>query len=152
MDFVIAGLQGAGLALAAGAFFGAAGQREVLGAVLAVCAVAAGAYLWGLSLTSDFGVADVADDDHPAWPGWLVGGLFAIASYNIWRGVSAAAGSREGAGAGIALFIAGGAALAGALSLVLPFAGALVIAACIWLALGRRRRAGEKYEGLRSLR
>ena len=51
----------------------------------------------------------------------------------------------------IVAFAAAGIVVA-AFSLFLPPVSLLALAAVIWLAAGRRRRAGEKYEGLRILR
>ena len=65
MDLFLAGCQGAGLAVAAGALAGASGRRGTPGVVLLVLAVIGGA-------AALFGIA-LANEDHPAWPGWPVG-------------------------------------------------------------------------------
>ena len=64
VDLFLATCQGIGLALAAGTFGGASGRRGVVGFLLAAAAAIGGGILFGASL---------ADGDHPAWPGWLVG-------------------------------------------------------------------------------
>ena len=147
MDLVEAGCQGLGLALAAGALLGAPGLKGTPGAALALIAVVAGAALYGASLTPE---------DHPAWPGFLIGAPAALIAYVTARGVAAAAQSRagEGGAGGVALFVALYAVALAGLSLLGPVAlisiGALI--ATIWLYATRRRAADEKYEGLRSLR
>jgi hypothetical protein len=151
MDLFLATCQGLGLALAAGIVAGAiAGtvpeSARGLTLVLLLAAVLGAALAFGASLESE---------DHPAWPGWPVGAALALLSFGVSRGVVAGAAGRAGASgspAAIAATVAlVGLALAG-LSLLLPpvslvFGGALAV-----LALRRRRRADEKYEGLRSLR
>jgi hypothetical protein len=153
MDHVTAGFQGVGLALAAGLLCAAPGRRDTAGVVLAVIAAIAGGFLFGLSLTSDFGVASIADQDHPAWPGWIAGAVLALCAYFVWRDVSAAAQSREGPTMGVAGLIGLVAIVAAGIALLIPLvSGILDLAGTGYLALRRRRRAGEKYEGLRVLR
>ena len=141
----MAGFQGLGLALAAGVLAGAvapAGQaRWVLGALAAVL----GGFLFGASLTPE---------GHPAWPGWLVGAPAALFAFVAISDVARAARERAGDGAlGVALYLGAGALILAGLSL-LPTAPVSVLAlvGIVWLYFGRRRRAGEKYAGLRSLR
>jgi hypothetical protein len=147
MDLLEAGCQGLGLALAAGALLGAFGVRGSAGTVLAVFAAGAGAVLFGMSLSAE---------DHPAWPGWIAGALAAEFAYMTARDVAAAAQSRagEGGAGGIALFIALIAIALAGLSLLGPVALISIVAliATLWLYATRRSQAGEKYEGLRSLR
>lgn len=147
MDLLEAGCQGLGLALAAGALGGSLGIKGTPGTALALAAAVAGAALFGASLTPE---------DHPAWPGWLIGAPAAFLSYVTARDVAIAAQSRagEGGAGGVAFFIALYAAALAGLSLLGPVAliaiGALV--ATVWLYATRRQAAAEKYEGLRSLR
>ena len=147
MDLLEAGCQGLGLALAAGALFGAPGQTGTAGRALAILAVIAGAALFGASLTAE---------DHPAWPGWIAGGLAGLLAYLTARDVAAAARNRTGGegGAGIALYIAAAALALAALALLGPAAlvSLAVLLATLWLFATRRRKAGEKHAGLRSLR
>jgi hypothetical protein len=143
MDLFLAGCQGLGLALAAGIFAGASGRRGAIGAILLAIAVIGGAALFGISL---------AEEDHPAWPGWPVAALAAWFAFTVARGVSEGARERaEGAGASELIIAVAALALAG-LSLVAPPISLAALAALAWLALGRRQRAGRKYEGLRTLR
>ena len=143
MDLFLAGCQGTGLALAAGAFSGASGRRGAIGALLLAAAVVGGVALFGLSLS---------EEDHPFWPGVPLGAALAAFAFALIRGVSEGARAREqGAGATEALIAAAALVLAG-LSLVVPPISLLAAAGLAWLAAGRRRRAGRKYEGLRTLR
>jgi hypothetical protein len=147
MDLLEAGCQGLGLALAAGALLGAPGLRGGAGTGLAIAAAVAGAILFGISLTPE---------DHPAWPGWLIGAPAGLLSYVAARDLAAAAQSRAGNGGagGVALFVVLYALGLAGLSLLGPLALVSILALVGTLALlaGRRRQAGEKHEGLRSLR
>lgn len=147
MDLLEAGCQGLGLALAAGTLLGAPGRSGGPGFALAAVAVVAGALLFGASLTPE---------DHPAWPGWLVGAPAAALAYVTARDIAAAAQGRagDGGGPGVAALVAlvavalAGLSLAGPVALVsLP-----ALAATAWLFAARRRKAGAKHAGLRSLR
>ena len=143
MDLFLAGCQGLGLALAAGIFAGASGRRDALGTALLVAAAFGGAALFGISLTQE---------DHPAWPGFLPGALFAWFAFTVTRDVAAGAAGRAEAGSATGLLIAVSALALAGLSLVVSPISLLVLAALAWLALGRRSRADRKYEGLRTLR
>jgi hypothetical protein len=147
MDLLEAGCQGLGLALAAGALLGAFGIRGSAGIVLAVLAAGAGAALFGASLSAE---------DHPAWPGWVMGALAGEFAFMTARDVAAAAQSRagEGGAGGIALFIALFAIALAGLSLLGPVAliSLAALLATLWLWATRRSQAGQKYEGLRTLR
>jgi hypothetical protein len=153
MDLVIAGFQGLGIAIALAALCGAVGWYGLPGNLLAALAAIAGGWLFGFSLTEDFGVADVADEDHPAWPGWIVGALVGLLAYLVWREVSAGAQSRAGSAGFIPVYITVLALALGVLVLLVPLASGIIgLVVTAWLALQRRRRAGEKYAGLRVLR
>ena len=149
MDFAEAGAQGLALAVASGALFGAAALRGNAGIALAALAVVLGAFLYGFSLTE-------APEDHPAWPGWVVGGPVAALAYFTLRDVASVAATRAGeGGAGGVAFLIGLAALALAgISLIGPLAyvGVVALLATVYLAFARRKRAGEKHAGLRTLR
>jgi hypothetical protein len=145
MDVFLAGCQGLGLALAAGALAGAPGRPQSSGGVwLALAGMAAGAALFALSLSAD---------DHPAWPGLPAGALVGLLSWWVVSDVVAGARAREQAsGRGVGLFVAVYALVVAGLSLVVSPVALAALAATAWLALGRRRREARKYEGLRSLR
>lgn len=143
MDLFLAGCQGAGLALAAGAVAGASGRRGAVGLVLLVAGIAGGAALFGVSL---------AEEDHPAYPGWPVGALLAAFAFAVVRDLAEAAARRAGGGGFTAALIALGALALAGLSIVLAPGALLGLLALLWLYLGRRSRAGRKYEGLRTLR
>lgn len=145
MDLFIAGCQGLGLALAAGALFGAPALRGTPGNIAAVAALILGAFLSGASLTPH---------DHPAWPGWVVGAPAALLAYSVSHKVSEGARDRAASeGAGITVYIGLVAALLAGLSL-LPVSPISIVALIgfIVLALAQRRRSSEKHAGLRSLR
>lgn len=143
MDLFLAGCQGAGLALAAGAVAGASGRRGAVGLVLLVAGIAGGAALFGVSL---------AEEDHPAYPGWPVGALLAAFAFAVVRDLAEAAARRAGGGGFTAALIALGALALAGLSILLAPGALLGLLALLWLYLGRRSRAGRKYEGLRTLR
>jgi hypothetical protein len=143
MDLFLAGCQGLGLALAAGIFSGASGRRGAIGMALLLAAVVGGGALFGISLT---------EEDHPAWPGFVPGAVFAWFAFTVTRDVAAGAADRAEAGGATGLIIAvSGLALAG-LSLVVPPISLLALASLAYLAYARRQRADRKYEGLRTLR
>jgi hypothetical protein len=143
MDLFFAGCQGIGLAIAAGALAGALGVRGTLGTVLALLAMVGGAALFGISL---------AAEDHPAWPGWPVGAALAGFAYVVTRDLAEGAARRaDGAGFTGALIALAALVLAG-LSVLVPPVALVALVGLVWLQLGRRRRAGRKYEGLRTLR
>jgi hypothetical protein len=143
MDLFEAGCQGVGLALATGAFGGASGRRGAIGFVLLAIAIVSGAFLFGLSLESE---------DHPAWPGWAIGALLAAFAYFVVRDFAEGAARRADEAGITAILIAVTALALAGLSLVFGPIGLLGLVALLWLWLGRRRRAAQKYEGLRTLR
>jgi hypothetical protein len=154
MDAFLQGCQGIGLALAVGAAGGAiagalSGARPLGGPVLylpGALAVVGGALLFGASL---------AAEDHPAWPGWIVGALIGLGAFGLTAVVVAAAGRRTGEGGSggslAAIVIIFALVLAG-LSVLVPPVSLLALLGALWLALSRRRAASRKYEGLRVLR
>jgi len=143
MDFFLAACQGVGLALAAGSLAGAPGRRESIGTLLLAVAIVAGAILFGVSLE---------EEDHPAWPGWPLGAALAAFAFVVVRDLAAAAAKRAEGGGFIMVLIAFAAlALAGLSILVKPL-GLVAFAGLLWLYAGQRRRAAQKYEGLRTLR
>ena len=58
----------------------------------------------------------------------------------------------EQAAAALPVYAEGAALAAAGLSILFPPLAVLVLAALVWLLAGGRRRAGEKYAGLRILR
>ncbi|HXV52646.1 MAG TPA: hypothetical protein VD765_05410 [Solirubrobacterales bacterium] len=143
MHFFEAACQGIGLAVACGALAGAFGRRDGIGTVLLVLAVVGGAILFGVSL---------AEEDHPAWPGWPAGALIAAGSFRVVSDFAAGAAARaEGGGFIAALIVLGALATAG-LSVIWRPLGLVALAGIIYLGVARRQRAARKYEGLRTLR
>ncbi len=143
MDLFLAGCQGLGLALAVGIFAGASARRDSIGWILLAVAALGGAALWGMSL---------AQEDHPAWPGWPVGAIFAWFAFTVSRDVAEGAAARDGGAGASGLLIAVAALALAGLSLLVPPISLLALAGLGWLALSRRRRSSRKYEGLRTLR
>lgn len=105
--------------------------------------------------------ASLAEEGETAWPGLIAGALAAafaalIAGDVLEGAIERAARAKEDAVSDTAntltlVFAFGGIAIA-ALALFVPPASLVVAAGLLILAIGRRRKAGEKYEGLRILR
>ena len=100
------------------------------------------------------GAGSLADRDHPIVPGIVAGAAAAVLGFYAARSLFARVRRRlepdaQGAlpvyGEGAALGAAGG-------SILFPPLAILVVGALAWLLAGGRRRAGEKYAGLRILR
>jgi hypothetical protein len=151
MDLFLATCQGIGLALAVGGAAGAvAGTRGEVGggvaAVLVAVALIAGGFLFGASLSSE---------DHPAWPGWLAGALVALLGFFAAQGIVAGAAARARGGGSaftLAAYVIAAAAILAVVSLFVSPIALVAFVGVAWLAIGRRRRAGRKHEGLRVLR
>jgi hypothetical protein len=143
MDLFLATCQGIGLALAAGTFGGASGRRGVIGFLLAAVAAIGGGIMFGASL---------AADDHPAWPGWLIGAVIAVVTFGIVNGVVAGALARHEGASSIGLIVALAGLVLAAVSLFVEPVALVALVAVVWLGSARRRRAQRKYEGLRVLR
>jgi Domain of unknown function (DUF4126)/YwiC-like protein len=113
-------------------------------ALLAI-SVAAGALLAAGSL---------ADDDNPVWPGIVGGVACAVLGFFAARTLFSRVRRRLDPEAQTVLPAYGEAAgLVGAgASVLFPPLAVVVIGALVWLLVGSRRRAGEKYAGLRILR
>jgi hypothetical protein len=144
MDLFLAGSQGLGLALAAGALAGAPGRPGSFAVSFAIAGAAAGAVASGLSLE--------AEDPSATVPGVVVGGLAASLSWWVASDVGAGARGREQVGAGVAFFVVLYALALAGLSLAVPPVALFALIITAWLAIGRQRREARKYEGLRSLR
>jgi hypothetical protein len=143
MSLFLATCQGIGLAVATGTFGGASGRRGAIGIVLAVGAAIGGGILFAISLSNR---------DHPAWPGVPLGILIALFAFGVVSAVVAGAQARARGASSIGLIVAVIALIVAALSVLLEPFGLVALAALLWLASARRRRAQRKYEGLRILR
>jgi hypothetical protein len=119
--------------------------RSPLGPTLAALGPALGALLFAGSL---------ADDGYTAWPGLIAGAAC---------GLLAAAGAGDlfartrarldaAAAAALPLYAEGSGLVLAGLSVLAPPVGPVALVFLGWLWLGGRRRAGEKYAGLRVLR
>lgn len=87
------------------------------------------------------------------WPGLALGAAAAALTFLLADGFLAGATARSEETAGtLNLMVTGAAVALVFLALFLPPASILAAIGLVVLAAGRRRRAGEKYEGLRSLR
>ena len=122
-----------------------AGQRTPAETVLGVISLVLGALLFAGSL---------ARGHYAAWPG-LIGGVVCAAvgiaaSLPLLRRVRARLDA-EAAGA-LPLLAEGAAAFAAGLSVIAPPVGVIVLALLVWLLVASRRRADQKYAGLRILR
>lgn len=115
-----------------------------LGAALAGVAIGVGALLFAGSI----------DDEGPAWPGLIAGIAAAALAGATVRALFSRTRRRLDAAARAALpLYANGVALAlAALSILAPPISIVALALLVWLLLSGRRRAGEKYAGLRILR
>lgn len=113
--------------------------------VLAVVAAALGALL---------GAGSLGDHDGPEVVGALVGGGLALFGLAAVRPLFTRVRSRLDAGAAglLPLYREALGLVAAGLSVLFPPLAILVVGALTWLAVGGRRREGEKYAGLRILR
>ena len=97
--------------------------------------------------------ASLAEETSTWWPGLALGAaaaaLTAVFTADFLAGATAR--SEETAGT-LNLMVAGAGLVLVLLALFLPPASILAAIGIVVLAMGRRRRSGEKYEGLRSLR
>jgi hypothetical protein len=142
---VVSACQGMGLALAVGVVAGALGREGSLGLALEIVAAVAGALLFAASLSAN---------DHTSWPGYFIGALVALGAYLVARDVAVGAAGRASSGspAAIAGFMVLFALALAGLSLLwgpIALAGLVLVAV---IAVGQRRRATRKHEGLRVLR
>jgi uncharacterized membrane protein len=122
-------------------------RREIPPVVWALLTVAVG-------LGALVGAGSLADNDRVIVPGVVAGALTATLGFYAARSLFGRVRARLDPDAQTALPIYGEAAglTAAGLSILFPPLAILVIAALAWLLLGSRRRAGEKYAGLRILR
>jgi hypothetical protein len=96
----------------------------------------------------------VADRSDAWWAGAIVGTLCAALGFQAVRMLFARVRRRldEQAANALPVYAEGAAVGAAGLSILFPPLALLVIGGLIWLLSGGRRRAGEKYAGLRILR
>jgi ABC-type uncharacterized transport system permease subunit len=120
-------------------------DRPPLVYVLAVIALVLGALLAAGS------VADRSDD---WWAGVVVGLACAALGFQAARSLFGRVRRRldEQTANALPVYAEGAALLAAGLSILFPPLAILIIGALIWLLAGGKRRAGEKYAGLRVLR
>jgi hypothetical protein len=100
------------------------------------------------------GAASLADRGHPIVPGIVAGAAAAALGYFAARSLFGRVRrrlDREAQGA-LTLYGEGTALAAAGASVLFPPLALLVLAGLAWLLAGGRRRAGEKYAGLRILR
>jgi uncharacterized membrane protein len=100
------------------------------------------------------GAGSLADRDEAILPGIIAGALAATLGFYAARSLFGRVRRRLDPDAQTALPVygAGAALIAAALSILFPPLAILVLATLAWLLVGGRRRAGEKYAGLRILR
>jgi hypothetical protein len=96
----------------------------------------------------------LADRDHPIWPGLVVGAAAAVLGFYAARSLFGRVRQRldRDAQAVLPLYGEGAALAAAGVSILFPPLAILVLGGLAWLLAGGRRRAGEKYAGLRILR
>jgi hypothetical protein len=96
----------------------------------------------------------VADRSDAWWAGAIVGLACAALGFQAARLLFARVRRRldEQAAGALPVYAEGAALGAAALSILFPPLALLIIGGLIWLLSGGRRRAGEKYAGLRILR
>ena len=96
----------------------------------------------------------VADRSDEWWAGLVVGLACAALGFQAARSLFGRVRRRldEQSAAALPVYAEGAALAAAGVSIVFPPLAVLVIGALIWLLTGGRRRAGEKYAGLRILR
>lgn len=97
---------------------------------------------------------ELASDGYVWWPGIVAGAVAAAFTQVATRDVLAGARERLGAEhrGGLPVYIEVVAGLAAAVAIFLPPVSLIYLAFLVRLLLARRRRDGEKYAGLRSLR
>src|SRR4051794_20615588 len=96
----------------------------------------------------------VADHSDTWWPGLIVGAAAALLGFAATRSLLQRVRGRldEQTAATLPLYEEAGGVGAAGLSILLPPLAIVIAGALAWLLAGGRRRAGEKYAGLRILR
>jgi hypothetical protein len=117
------------------------------------------AVVWGLLaiavvLGALMGAGSLADHDEPIVPGIVAGAAAATLGFYAARSLFGRVRARldPDAQGALPLYGEGAAVLAAGSSILFPPLAILVIGGLAWLLAGGRRRAGEKYAGLRILR
>jgi len=120
-------------------------EAGVAGAALGGLALGVGAVLFAGALS---------DHSDTWWPGILGGLACAAVSQAALRDLFTRARARldQGGHEALTVYADGVALVVAALSVLLPPVGIVALGFALWLLLGGRRRAGEKYAGLRILR
>jgi hypothetical protein len=120
------------------------GQGPVI-VMLLVCALGLGA------LSASGSIADVSAD---WWPGIPIGVAAASLGFVAARSLFGRVSARldDEAAKALPLYAEGIALISAGLSVLFPPLAIIVVGALAWLLIGGRRRAGEKYAGLRILR
>ena len=120
------------------------GQGPVV-VMLLICSLGLGA------LSASGSIADVSSD---WWPGIPVGVAAASLGFLAARSLFGRVSARldDEAAKALPLYAEGAALLAAGISVLFPPLAVLVAGALAWLLIGGRRRADEKYAGLRILR
>jgi hypothetical protein len=98
--------------------------------------------------------ASIADHSDDWWPGLPIGAAAAALGFMAARSLFGRVSARLDADTAKALplYAEGMGLVAAGLSVLFPPLAILVVVALAWLLIGGRRRAGEKYAGLRILR
>ena len=96
----------------------------------------------------------IADHSATWWPGLLVGAAGALLGFAAARSLLTRVRARldEQTAGALPLYAEVGAMAAAGLSILLPPLGLVIAGALAWRLAGSRRRAGEKYAGLRILK
>jgi Domain of unknown function (DUF4126) len=120
-------------------------ERSPAGAALAGLALGVGALLFAGAL---------ADHSGTWWPGLAGGLLCALLAQATVRDLLRRTRARldDDAKEALTLYADGASLLLAALAILAPPVSAIALAALAWLLVSGRRRAGEKYAGLRILR
>jgi len=100
------------------------------------------------------GAGSVADRSNSWWAGLIVGLACAALGFRASRSLFGRVRRRldSQAAAALPVYAEGAALTAAGFSILFPPLAVLVVAGLVWLLAGGRRRAGEKYAGLRILR
>jgi hypothetical protein len=116
-----------------------------LGAAIGGIAIALGALLFAATL---------ADHGYDAWPGLIAGVAFAAMAQLAVRTLFARVRARldKGAREALVLYQDGSSLVGAALAVLVPPVSIVLVGFLGWLLAGGRRRADEKYAGLRILR